>query len=852
MTHSMSSWLVAILIMMTMRRFFPGTQALPHCALHQDCHAYPNGTDGLDFGLTSQLPRTTLPAAPASLSVGISITISIPLPIRPSTTASQPPPSSITSSAASSSPAPTAPSSSSSSTSTLVPLPKPPPMNGQNAFEPVGTGPPPANIPSRGDHPVKPDHIVGSTGPIPTNKFFANFFLGSQTGPSFTHPYGVAWAKGKGPVTSYGLMVSNIELNQLAFGPMSQSIPGNPVQFYINPTGIQSMILSAAELGPSSVLVVSKPSAFSATILLSPDPGSTSHIAFPLVQGMGFVTAVYTKLQPTVQSGVFFRQFEQLGSPKPGLFKYRVTLEDGTAWLIYVTSADGTDPQLRLEDHSLIRGIGGFSGTIQICKNPLGGEGEGIYDRSAGVYAVEVQLAGFVVADQQTGTYSFSWEKQGLDVSTTPLLMFALPHHCDSFDKNTKSRMTGLHLRTTTKGMATGIVGDSWTMVETSLPISLGFAPWNAQSKTSPPLSEPAKEKLKTVAPTELNQDIHQQTYLDSMYFSGKGFGKFSMLVYTVEKLAEDPSLAENAFRLLKEAFAKFVRNEQKWPLVYDTVWKGIVSSGSYVTRDPGLDFGNTYYNDHHFHYGYFILSAAIMGTLDPSWIAGNKDWVNALVRDVSTPVPDDPFFPCFRSFDWYNGHSWAKGLFESYDGKDEESSSEDALFAYALKLWGKAIGDASMEARGNLMLAVLARSLHAYFLLRSDNVNHPANFIANKVTGILFENKVDHTTYFGTNLEYIQGIHMIPLTASSSYTRDQLFVKEEWEAMFAETAFTPASKVQGGWQGILFANLALIDPSTSWEFFSRDPFDYSKIDGGATRTWYLAFAAGLGGGPRL
>ncbi|EER41848.1 endo-1,3-beta-glucanase Engl1 [Histoplasma capsulatum H143] len=797
----MSSWLVAILIMMTMRRFFPGTQALPHCALHQDCHAYPNGTDGLDFGLTSQLPRTTLPAAPASLSVGISITISIPLPIRPSTTASQPPPSSITSSAASSSPAPTAPSSSSSSASTLVPLPKPPPMNGQNAFEPVGTGPPPANIPSRGDHPVKPDHIVGSTGPIPTNKFFANFFLGSQTGPSFTHPYGVAWAKGKGPVTSYGLMVSNIEPSQLAFGPMSQSIPGNPVQFYINPIGIQSMILSAAELGPSSVLVVSKPSAFSATILLSPGPGSTSHIAFPLVQGMGFVTAVYTKLQPTVQSGVFFRQFEQLGSLKLGLFKYKVTLEDGTAWLIYVTSADGTDPQLRLEDHSLIRGISGFSGTIQICKNPLGGEGEGIYDRSAGVYAVEVQLAGFVVADQQTGTYSFSWEKQGLDVSTTPLLMFALPHHCDSFDKNTKSRMTGLHLRTTTKGMATGIVGDSWTMVETSLPI---------------------------------------------------GFGKFSMLVYTVEKLAEDPSLAENAFRLLKEAFAKFVRNEQKWRLVYDTVWKGIVSSGSYVTRDPGLDFGNTYYNDHHFHYGYFILSAAIMGTLDPSWIAGNKDWVNALVRDVSTPVPDDPFFPCFRSFDWYNGHSWAKGLFESYDGKDEESSSEDALFAYALKLWGKAIGDASMEARGNLMLAVLARSLHAYFLLRSDNVNHPANFIANKVTGILFENKVDHTTYFGTNLEYIQGIHMIPLTASSSYTRDQLFVKEEWEAMFAETACTPASKVQGGWQGILFANLALIDPFTSWEFFSHDPFDYSKIDGGATRTWYLAFAAGLGGGPRL
>jgi endoglucanase Acf2 len=38
--------------------------------------------------------------------------------------------------------------------------------------------------------------------------------------------------------------------------------------------------------------------------------------------------------------------------------------------------------------------------------------------------------------------------------------------------------------------------------------------------------------------------------------------------------------------------------------------------------------------------------------------------------------------------FDWYHGHSFAKGLFESADGKDEESSSEDAFFAYAIKMW--------------------------------------------------------------------------------------------------------------------------------------------------------------------
>ena len=135
---------------------------------------------------------------------------------------------------------------------------------------------------------------------------------------------------------------------------------------------------------------------------------------------------------------------------------------------------------------------------------------------------------------------------------------------------------------------------------------------------------------------------------------------------------------------------------------------------------------------------GYFVYTAAVIAYLDPSWLSLNKDWVNALVRDASNPSREDNMFPFSRMFDWYHGHSFAKGLFESADSKDEESSSEDAFFAYAMKMWGQVIGDSSMEARGNLMLSILARSLNNYFLLQSDNTNQPANFIGNKVTGIV------------------------------------------------------------------------------------------------------------------
>lgn len=59
-------------------------------------------------------------------------------------------------------------------------------------------------------------------------------------------------------------------------------------------------------------------------------------------------------------------------------------------------------------------------------------------------------------------------------------------------------------------------------------------------------------------------------------------------------------------------------------------------------------------------------------------------------------------------------------------------------MFAYSLKMWGKSTGDASLEARGNLMLGILANTFDDYFLMTSRNQNQPSNFIANKVTGIV------------------------------------------------------------------------------------------------------------------
>lgn len=629
---------------------------------------------------------------------------------------------------------------------------------GQDIFQPIALGQPPTNIEQRSGHPVQRQGISNSTGPLQTNKFYQNLVLGSQGSPAFVMPYSLTWSKGSGNAQSWGMAIAHIDDSQKVFGPPNTAIPNSPYSYYINPLGIQSIIMSASEFGSGTVLTTDSLLEFSVNVHLQPSAGSSSMLTMPVVQGMGFVTGRYTNLQPALQSSVFFRNVAAAGEPKPGVFKYRVTLEDGKVWLIYATATHGVSPNFKLISSTLLQGISNWYGEIQIAKLPDNSL-ESIYDSAVGAYPTAGHIGGF--ANGAKAQYSLSWSKGGTYSSNATLLMFALPHHVDSFDSTTKSAITDIRLSTTTKGNATAVVADHWVLEEDEMPTSLDFAPWRPTSnstQTRATLSSAAIAAIQSVAATEASQNMSAQTNLNSMYYSGKALSKFATLVYTMHDLAGQQDLAKSALVELERCFDVFSNNQQQFPLLYDTDWKGLVSSASYITGDSGVDFGNSYYNDHHFHYGYFLHAAAVIGYLDPTWLTENKDYINALARDVSNPSSLDQYFPVFRSFDWYHGHSWAKGLFESGDGKDEESSSEDAMFAYGLKMWGKTIGDASMEARGNLMLSVLARSLQSYFLMTSDNVNQPAGFRGNKVTGILFENKADHVTYFGTDLSYVQG----------------------------------------------------------------------------------------------
>lgn len=140
------------------------------------------------------------------------------------------------------------------------------------------------------------------------------------------------------------------------------------------------------------------------------------------------------------------------------------------------------------------------------------------------------------------------------------------------------------------------------------------------------------------------------------------------------------------------------------------------------------------------------------------------------------------------------------------------------------------------------MQLAILSRSLRHYYLYQKNNTVQPERFIGNKVAGILFENKVDHTTFFSPDIECIQGIHMIPLLAPTPFVRVPAFVQEEWEAFFSEGRI---DEIRNAWKGIIYGSYATVEPKKAWEFFSSADFDPQWLDGGASLTWFMAYSAG-------
>ena len=240
-----------------------------------------------------------------------------------------------------------------------------------------------------------------------------------------------------------------------------------------------------------------------------------------------------------------------------------------------------------------------------------------------------------------------------------------LPHHRDVLGGVTPVDLTW----TTLKGPAVELVG---AQVLTALdPIG-----WNPPRPIDPTY-EPAVRAA-------LLQDIDATVLAPDPYFGGKELAKLGRLALIADELGEDQVALQLRTRL-KSEIEPWLTGTNSQALAYDRTWGGVLVADA--IQDPGSAFGQGYYNDHHFHYGYHVYAAAALAKADPAWAEQFEDTVLHLVRDIANPSNRDPHYRA-SDMDWCMGHSWAGGLFLFGDARSR-STSEAVNAWYAVSLWG-------------------------------------------------------------------------------------------------------------------------------------------------------------------
>lgn len=426
----------------------------------------------------------------------------------------------------------------------------------------------------------------------------------------------------------------------------------------------------------------------------------------------------------------------------------------------------------------------------------------------------------------------------GSQSSKVSLLMLSLPHHAASISSAEEMLLYFKEFDLnfySIKGKMTPVVGNSWSYEEELTSIAFGdekvLKPSPSASSTTK--TSTASEKHQTIseltAVAALDQSI-RDLILETVgsdiklnlpdnnngaYSFGKQIARLAQLAHVADRVEEENSSittntknntdigapARRAYALLQMYLTVWLTGDDgsSGSLVYDASLGGILSKEG--IKDPYSDFGNGRYNDHHFHYGYVLYAAAILGRRNPQFISQYGAYIDAIFYDVAhnsnlvirNGKGDDAFFPFARHKSWFDGHSFASGLFPFADGKSQESSSEATNCYYGAYLWAKVRWGGSADGSklinfARLLLATEITGAKTYWHIAPSNAsstsgkfgllnNTTANtwqaphayspvFEQNYMVGNLGMTDATCTTWFGNENIYVHLINFMPVTA--------------------------------------------------------------------------------------
>lgn len=289
----------------------------------------------------------------------------------------------------------------------------------------------------------------------------------------------------------------------------------------------------------------------------------------------------------------------------------------------------------------------------------------------------------------------------------------------------------------------------------------------------------------KALLTKQLERDL-AATMLDKpdSYFAGKQLHRAAQLLDMAAQLGVTEQKDDIQSRLKASLVAWLEKNKSGVKsFYYDKELGGIVGNEASFGADKE-------FNDHHFHYGYFIYAASLLAKYDASFKKDYVATINLLVADIANYKTGEAL-PLRRSFDPYVGHSWASGIVPFNDGNNQESSSE-AIHAWtAVALWADETNNKTLQAEADWMLSSEVASVKEYWLQsNSENVDYLRDYTAPLVS-INWGGKRGYQTFFSDEPNAKLGIQLIPmsptLTALTPAVTDKILSSHTPTGMFSD-----------------------------------------------------------------
>eukprot|EP00249_Psilotum_nudum_P024014 c29059_g1_i2 orf=464-2509(+) len=616
--------------------------------------------------------------------------------------------------------------------------------------------------------------------PLPTNSGWQNFVLKEGSCPEYIHPY----------------------LIQFQGGAMSICYPTRAVQpAFIFQAFVPNLTIRSEVHGiGTGGHVVTHYDDLTVSLQLS------GYMTVPLARGSPYVTCLFndwcTPTLSTIHAVMDIKSNEDHT-------KHKITLNNGQTWVLYSTSPLPLSSNLGFS--------GRFKGVVRIALLRGGNEGEAILDRYRSAYPVE-GIADLSVPFQ----VKYQWKTKG----SGELLMLSHALHREIISYPSERNFFHALSYNGIDGKLVAVTESCWILNE--VPISVG---WHSSRGV---LNRQARQKIASA----LRQDVAslQPITTASTYFFGKAVARAARMALIAEEIC--------LFEVIGSIRDFLVESLTPWMegtfrgngLFYDSKWGGIISRDG--ARDPGADFGLGVYNDHHYHLGYFCYAGAVLAKLDPGWGHAYRDHLFTIVGDYMTPhhyhdrhdhhrhwhlhfpvhhrisTQSHALFPRFRNFDLWVLHSWAGGLTEFADGRNQESTSEAVNAYYSAFLLGLAFGDVFLITAGLTLASLEIRAARTLWHVPSSCTLYEPEFVAqNRVVGVLWANKRDTGLWFASAKwrECCLGIQLLPILPIT----EVLFQDLEFVQELVQWAWPALSRdgVKDGWKGFVYALQALYAP---------------------------------------